>query len=109
MPRRYLRQLDLPRRLHVACAGLGGDYSGARLGLLLMALLYAGARRLEHLQYLVGDPLARRFAGLARVPTVLTITKKRGIQNRQPTGNLGRSRKLPGGVRCGRSTLLTGV
>src|SRR5258706_7344253 len=53
--RRYLRRLDVPRRLHRACAGLGGDYSGARLGLVLMALLYVGARRLEHLQYLVGD------------------------------------------------------
>ena len=72
--RRYLRQLDVPRRLQRACAGLGGDYSGARLGLLLMALLYVGARRLEHLQYLVGDPLVRRFAGLARMPTARTVS-----------------------------------
>jgi hypothetical protein len=57
-----------------ACAALGGDYRGARLGLLLMALLYVGARRLEHLQYLVGDPLVRRFAGLARVPTARTVS-----------------------------------
>jgi hypothetical protein len=72
--RRYLRQLEVPRRLHRACAALGGDYSGARLGLLLMALLYVGARRLEHLQYLVGDPLVRRFAGLARIPTARTVS-----------------------------------
>jgi hypothetical protein len=72
--RRYLRQLELPRRLHRACAALGGDYSGAQLGLLLMALLYVGARRLEHLQYLVGDPLVRRFAGLARMPTARTVS-----------------------------------
>jgi hypothetical protein len=72
--RRYLRQRDVPRRLHRACAGFGGDYSGARLGLLLMALLYVGARRLEHLQYLVGDPLVRRFAGLARMPTARTVS-----------------------------------
>jgi hypothetical protein len=72
--RRYLRQLEMPRRLHQACTTLGGDYSGARLGLLLMALLYVGARRLEHLQYLVGDPLVRRFAGLARVPTARTVS-----------------------------------
>jgi hypothetical protein len=63
--RRHLRRIDLPRRLHAACAGLGGDYSGARLALLLLALPYVGARRLEHLQYLVGDPLVRRFTGLA--------------------------------------------
>jgi hypothetical protein len=72
--RRYLRQLEVPRRLHRACVALGGDYSGAQLGLLLMALLYVGARRLEHLQYLVGDPLIRRFAGLARVPTARTVS-----------------------------------
>jgi len=72
--RRYLRRRELPRHLRAACAGLGGDYSGARLGLLLMALWYVGAQRLEHLQYLVGDPLVRRFAGLARVPTARTVS-----------------------------------
>src|SRR2546427_6935141 len=70
--RRYVRRLELPRRLHAACAALGGDYGGAPLALLLLALPYAGAPRLEHLQYLVGDPLVRRFAGLARVPTART-------------------------------------
>ena len=43
------------------------------VALLLLALPYVGARRLEHLQYLVGDPLVRRFAGLARVPTARTV------------------------------------
>ena len=28
--RRYLRQLDLLRRLHAACASTGGDYGGGR-------------------------------------------------------------------------------
>src|SRR6266478_1161966 len=72
--RRYVRRLELPRRLQAACAALGGDYGSSRLGLLLLALLYVGARRLEHLQYLVGDPLVRRFAGLARVPTARTVS-----------------------------------
>ena len=72
--RRYVRRLDLPRRLQAACAALGGDYGSARLALLLLALPYVGARRLEHLQYLVGDPLVRRFAGLARVPTARTVS-----------------------------------
>src|SRR5438309_4562483 len=72
--RRYVRRLDLPRRLQAACAALGGDYGGARLALLLLALPYVGARRLEHLQYLVGDPLVGRFAGLARVPTARTVS-----------------------------------
>src|SRR5213594_4542385 len=72
--RRYLHRINLPRRLHAACTALGGDYSSSRLGLLLLALLYVGARRLEHLQYLVGDPLVRRFAGLARMPTARTVS-----------------------------------
>src|SRR5947209_19623508 len=61
--RRYVRRLALPRRLQAACAALGGDYGSARLALLLVALPYVGARRLEHLQYLVGDPLVRRSDG----------------------------------------------
>ena len=72
--RRYVRRIELPRRLQAACAARGGDYSGGRLALLLVALPYVGARRLEHLQYLVGDPLVRRFAGLARVPTARTVS-----------------------------------
>ena|SRR3989441_1106425 len=40
--RRYLRQLDLPRRLRAACAGTGGDYGGGRLALLILALFYVG-------------------------------------------------------------------
>jgi hypothetical protein len=74
LSRRYVRRIGLPRRLQTACAALGGDYGGARLALLLLALPYVGARRLEHLQYLVGDPLVRRFAGLARVPTARTVS-----------------------------------
>ena len=71
--RRYLRQLDLPQRLRAACAGTGGDYGGGRLALLLLALFYVGARRLEHLRYLGGDPLIARFCGLARLPTARTV------------------------------------
>jgi hypothetical protein len=71
--RRYLRQLDLPRRLHAACAATGGDYGGGRLALLILSLFYVGARRLEHLRYLAGDPLIARFAGLTRVPTARTV------------------------------------
>ena len=61
--RRYVRRLGLPRRLRAAGAALGGDYSGAHLGLLVLALLYVGARRLEHLRYLAGDPLVRGGRG----------------------------------------------
>src|SRR5882724_9475941 len=71
--RRYLRQHDMPRRLHVACATTGGDYGGGRLALLVLALLYVGARRLEHLRYVAGDPLIARFCGLVRLPTARTV------------------------------------
>src|SRR5229473_1520039 len=71
---RYVRRLGLYPRLRRACADLGGDYGGARLSLLLLALFYVGARRVEHLKYLVGDPLVRRFCGLARMPTARTVT-----------------------------------
>src|SRR6058998_560173 len=71
---RYVRGLGLHPRLRRACADLGGDYCGARLSLLLLALFYVGARRIEHLKYLVGDPLVRRFCGLARLPTARTVT-----------------------------------
>ena len=60
----YVRPRDLPRRLHAACAGTGGDYGGGRLALLLVALCYVGARRPEHLRYVAGDLLVARFCGL---------------------------------------------
>ena len=49
--RRYLAGLDLPRRLRAACVATGGDYGGGRLALLVLALLYVGACRLEHLRW----------------------------------------------------------
>jgi hypothetical protein len=71
--RRYVRQLDLPRRLRAACAGTGGDYEGHRLALLIVALFFVGARRLEHLRYVGSDPLIARFCGLARLPGLRTV------------------------------------
>ena len=71
--RRYLRQGEVPSRLRAACAATGGDYGGGRLALLVLALLYTGARRLEHLRYLASDPLIARFCGLARIPTARTM------------------------------------
>jgi len=35
---RYLRHVDLPRRLRAACAATGGDYGGGRLALLILAV-----------------------------------------------------------------------
>src|SRR5262245_6835995 len=71
--RRYVRRISLAPRLRAAYAEMGGDYGGARLSLLILSLFYVGARRLEHLRYLAGDPLITRFCGLARVPSPRTI------------------------------------
>ena len=57
---RYLRRIDLGARLHQAFAGLRSDYGSHRIALVLLALFYVGARRLEHLRYLSGDPLVTR-------------------------------------------------
>jgi hypothetical protein len=70
---RYLRQIELGARLRQAFAGLRSDYGSARIALVLLALLYVGARRLEHLCYLSGDPLVTRFCGLARLPSRRTV------------------------------------
>ena len=70
---RYLRQVDLGARLRQAFAGLRSDYGSARIAMVLLALFYVGARRLEHLRYLGGDPLVTRFCGLARLPTRRTV------------------------------------
>ena len=73
--RRYFRLLDLHRRLRETfrAYGLGGDYGGGRLVLLLITLFVVGARRLEHLRYLAHDPLVARLCGLARLPSERTV------------------------------------
>jgi hypothetical protein len=71
---RYFRKLAIVTRLRAALAAIPSDYGSARLALLVIGLLYVGARRLEHLQYLVGDPLVARFCGLARLPTARTMS-----------------------------------
>ncbi len=72
--RRYVQKLAIVGRLRTALATLPSDYGSARLALLVMTLFYVGARRLEHLQYLVGDPLVARFCGVARLPTARTVS-----------------------------------
>jgi hypothetical protein len=64
----------LVARLRAALAAIPSDYGSARLALLIVGLFYVGARRLEHLQYLGGDPLVARFCGLARLPTARTVS-----------------------------------
>src|SRR5919109_3003627 len=72
--RRYARKLAIVARLRTALGAIPSDYGSARLALLIIGLFYVGARRLEHLQYLVGDPLVGRFCGLARLPSSRTVS-----------------------------------
>jgi DDE family transposase len=72
--RRYFSNLAIVARLRAALAAIPSDYGSARLALLVVGLFYVGARRLEHLQYLVGDPFVARFCGLARLPTARTVS-----------------------------------
>src|SRR3989475_10150549 len=74
--RRYVRRIELPRRLRAACAALGGDYGWCAAG---PAALGASVRR----RPAVGAPavsgrrLARaRFPGLARVPTARNVSNR---------------------------------
>src|SRR3990170_4753799 len=53
--RRYLRRIDLVGRLRAAVGGLRSDFGGARLALVVLALFYVGARRLEHMRFLGSD------------------------------------------------------
>ncbi|MBI2560873.1 MAG: transposase, partial [candidate division NC10 bacterium] len=71
--RRYLHRCDVMARLRRAVAAVPSDYGGGRLALLVVALFYVGARRLEHLRYLAGDRLIARFCGVARFPTAHTV------------------------------------
>src|SRR5437899_5315590 len=72
--RRYLHRVDVMARLRRAVADVPSDYGGGRLLLLVVALFYVGARRLEHLRYLAGDPLIARCCGVARFPTAHTVS-----------------------------------
>ena len=72
---RYLRRVELSRRVGKACRGKGirSDYGSVRLVLVFVGMLLVGARRLEHLQYVCDDPMLLRFCGLRRLPSRPTI------------------------------------
>ena len=72
---RYLRRLELSRRVREALRGKGirSDYGSVRLVLVMVGMLLVGARRLEHLQHVCDDPMLLRFCGLRRLPSRPTI------------------------------------
>ena len=72
---RYLRRLELSRRVREALRGksIRSDYGSVRLVLVMVGMLLVGARRLEHLQHVCDDPMLLRFCGLRRLPSRPTI------------------------------------
>jgi len=73
--RMFLQQIDFSARLrkHLRGQDPAGDFSSIGLVRLLIALVIVGGRRIRHLQYLAGDPLILRFAGLAVLPSARTV------------------------------------
>jgi hypothetical protein len=68
---RYLRTLNLARRVRQALAGQGleGDYGIVGRVFALLALIVIGGRRISHLAFVAADPVVLRFCGLKRMPT----------------------------------------
>jgi hypothetical protein len=73
---RYLRRIDLPRRLRRALAPhVGTDYGVASLVFAVLALIVVGGYRISHLALLGSDPIVLRFCALRRMPTDRTVVR----------------------------------
>jgi hypothetical protein len=74
---RYFRSIrlnDLIRR-HFAGTVLGGDYGTVAMIRIVLGLLIVGGRRIRHLDFVRGDVLFGRFAGLIRLPSLRTLSR----------------------------------
>jgi hypothetical protein len=73
--RRYFERIGLRRHIEERMkeSGVPSDYGSSRLVLLVITLLLVGARRLEHLSYIAGDPLVQRICSLHRLPSRRTV------------------------------------
>ena len=101
---RYLRRVELSRRVGKACRGKGirSDYGSVRLVLVLVGMLLVGARRLEHLQYVCDDPMLLRFCGLRRLTEPSDDRElAEAIHGRAAQGPIGVERCI--GPRAGRA------
>jgi DDE family transposase len=74
---RYFRLIELHRRVQAVFAsyGIGGDYRAIDMILVIVGLILAGGRRLDHLNYLCEDPLVKRFCGLLRLPRERSVAR----------------------------------
>lgn len=75
--RRFLRRMNFVKRLksHLGRHDPAGDFSSPALIRLLIAMLVLGARRLQHVRYLVTDPVIERFCGLRLLPSERTLSR----------------------------------
>src|SRR5881397_61553 len=56
-------------------SGLAGDFATTAMVRVMLGLLIVGGRRLQHVTYLVDDPLIHRFCGLTRLPGRFTLSR----------------------------------
>lgn len=75
--RRYLGLIKFSGRVQSVLGkyGLGGDYRAIDMILVIVGLILAGGRRLDHLNYLCDDPLVKRFCGLLRLPRERSVAR----------------------------------
>ena len=74
---RFLQQIRFAARLRdrLRAHDPAGDFSSTSLVRLVIAMLVVGARRMRHVQHLVGDPMVLRFAGLSIFPSERTLAR----------------------------------
>jgi Transposase DDE domain group 1 len=75
--RRYFRLIQLGHTVRSVFAryAVGGDYRAIDMILVMVVLILAGGRRLDHLNYLCEDPLVKRFCGLLRLPRERSVAR----------------------------------
>ena len=74
---RYFHHMKLNNliRRHLGKLQLKGDYGAVSMVRLLVGLLIAGGRRLQHIDFLKVDPVFLRFCHLARLPSARTLSR----------------------------------
>ena len=72
---RYFQRIDLNGLIRQHLSGLAGDFATTAMVRVMLGLLIAGGRRLQHVTHVVGDPLIHRFCGLAQLPGRFTLSR----------------------------------
>jgi hypothetical protein len=74
---RYFRSIRLNHliRRHFTGTALGGDYGTVAMIRVVLGLLIVGGRRIRHLDFVRGDVVFERFAGLERLPSLRTLSR----------------------------------